>query len=131
MHLKRTIALLALAVGLVAAGPAAAQSGGHRAHARSDVPSRVANRVKRAEKALDRATGYAEDGNDSSAVTALGSVSKNLAAAEKSAKRRGGAGADNGADAAYVVGGGRHAAGGGSRGPFFGGGGAPRVSLEN
>src|SRR3954453_2549515 len=130
MHLKRTIALLALAVGLVAGGPAAAQSGGHRAHARSDVPSRVANRVKRAEKGLDRATGYAEDGNDSSAVTALGSVSKNLAAAEKSAKRRVAAGTDNRPDAAYALAGAQHDVIG-ETSSLFDGAGATLVSSLN
>jgi hypothetical protein len=69
MHLKRSIGLMALSLGLVAAGPAAAQPGGghgHGAHAGrggGDVPSRVAKRVKRAERALDRASGYADDGN--------------------------------------------------------------------
>jgi hypothetical protein len=69
MDLKRTIGLMALAAGLVAAGYADAQPGSHhRGHGAGpgggNVPSRVATRVKRAERALDRASGYADDGND-------------------------------------------------------------------
>lgn len=106
MHLKKTIALAALSAGLVSAGPATAQSGHHgdRASAgRGDVPSRVANRLKRAEKALDRATGYADDGNDASAESALGGVRKNLAAAQKVTNKKIAAGAANAPDAAAAV----------------------------
>src|SRR3954468_8796133 len=109
MHLKRTIGLMALSLGLVAAGPAAAQPGGdhgHGAHAgrgEGDVPSRVAKRVKRAERALDRASGYADDGNDAAAASSLGAVRKNLAAATKAAGKRVAAAADNGPDAAGAV----------------------------
>lgn len=106
MKLKRTIALTALSVGLVSAGPAAAQGGHHggdRARDGGDVPSRVAKRVKRAERALDRASGYADDGNDASAVSALSGVRKNLAAATKAANKRVAAGADNGPAAAGAV----------------------------
>jgi hypothetical protein len=113
MHLKRTIGLMALSVGLVAAGPAGAQPGGHPghghgAHAGGDVPSRVANRVKRAERALDRASGYADDGNDTAAASSLGGVRKNLAAASKAAGKRVAAAADNGPDAAGAVAGAQH-----------------------
>ena len=111
MHLKRTIGLMALSLGLVAAGPAGAQPGGHHGHGHGanagrgggDVPSRVAKRVKRAEKALDRASGYADDGNDTAAVSSLGGVRRNLAAAVKSAGKRVAAAADNGPDAAGAV----------------------------
>ena len=113
MHLKRTIALMALSVGLVAAGPAAAQPGGHH-HGQGasagggDVPSRVAKRVKRAERALDRASANADDGNDAAAASALNAVDKNLGAALKAAKRRVTASADNGPDAAGAVAGAQH-----------------------
>jgi hypothetical protein len=63
----------------------------------------VAKRVKRAERALDRASGYADDGNDASAGSALNAVDKNLAAALKAASKRVAAAADNGPDAAGVV----------------------------
>jgi hypothetical protein len=107
MHLKRTIGLIALSVGLVAASPAGAQPGHHRGHNASagggDVPSRVAKRVKRAERALDRASGYADDGNDTAAASSLGGVRKNLAAALKAANKRVAAAADNGPGAAGAV----------------------------
>jgi hypothetical protein len=109
MHLKRTIGLMALSLGLVAAGPAAAQPGGHHGHGAhagrggGDVPSRVAKRVKRAERALDRASGYADDGNDAAAASSLAGVRKNLAAATKATGKRVAAAADNGPDAAGAV----------------------------
>src|SRR4051812_20819864 len=110
MHLKRTIGLMALSLGLVAAGPAGAQPGGHPGHGHGahagrggGVPSRVAKRVKRAERALDRASGYADDGNDTGAASSLGGVRKNLAAALKAANKRVAAAADNGPDAAGAV----------------------------
>jgi hypothetical protein len=94
----------------VAAVPAAARAGpglhggGDRAGAsfdRSAVPSRIASRIKRADRALDRASAAVDDGNATGAASALKAVRTNLAAAEKSAKRR--AGTDNGSDAFYVV----------------------------
>src|SRR3954452_12570162 len=110
MHLKRTIGLMALSLGLVAAGPAAAQPGGHHhghgadaGRGGGDVPSRVAKRVKRAERALDRASGYADDGNDAAAASSLGAVRKNLAAATKATGKRVAAAADNGPDSAGAV----------------------------
>jgi hypothetical protein len=48
----------------------------------------VAKRVKRAERALDRASGYADDGSDTPAASALNAVDKNLAAALKAANKR-------------------------------------------
>jgi hypothetical protein len=105
MHLKKMAALAALSVGLVAAGPASAQGGhghGHGAHGQK-VPSRVAQPIKRAERALDRASGYADDGNDASAITALTAVNKNLARAEKAAKRRVANGATTGPVSASAV----------------------------
>src|SRR3954447_5819971 len=114
MHLKRTIGLTALSLRLVAAGPAAAQPGAHHGHGAQagrgggDVPSRVAKRVKRAERALARASGYADDGNDAAAASSLGGVRKNLAAASKAAGKRVAAAADNGPDAAGAVSGAQH-----------------------
>jgi hypothetical protein len=107
MHLKRSIALVALSAGLVAAAPAAAHGGGgdhgQRGHARADVPKRVATRVRRAERALDRASAYVEDGDNGSATKALTAVDRNLAKALKAAQRRISAEADNGPDAAAAV----------------------------
>lgn len=108
MHLKRTIGLMALSLGLVAAGPAGAQQAGPHhgqgaANGGGKVPSRVAKRVKRAESALDRASGYADDGNDASAATALNAVDKNLAAALKAANKRVAAAAGNGPAGASAV----------------------------
>jgi hypothetical protein len=108
MHLKSTLGLMALSVGLVAAAPAGAQPGHHHGDQAGrggggDVPTRVAKRIKWAERALDRASGYADDGNDAAATTALKAVSKNLAAATKSVNKKMAAGADNGPDAAGAV----------------------------
>ena len=113
MHLKRTIGLMALSAGLVAAAPAGAQQGDHhRGHhagpGGGDVPTRVAKRVKRAERALDRASGYADDGNEAAAASALNGVDKNLAAALKAANKRVASAADNGPDAAGAVAGAQH-----------------------
>jgi hypothetical protein len=112
MHLKSTIGLMALSAGLVAAAPAGAQSGHHHGQGAGsgggDVPSRVAKRVKRAERALDRASGYADDGNEASATSSLGAVRKNLAAAVKAANKRVAAAADNGPDAAGAAAGAQH-----------------------
>ena len=98
MRLRSTL-LAALAVGLVSAAPAAAGPGHHdgdrassfdgaSAPDRSDVPSRVANRVKRAKRALNRAEDQADDGNTAAAASALGAAKRNLAAAKRSANRR-------------------------------------------
>ncbi len=59
------------------------------------------SRLKRAERALDRATDAVDDGNATGAASALKSVRSNLTAASKSAKRR--ASSDNGPDAFYAV----------------------------
>src|SRR4051812_15081505 len=107
MHLKSTLGLMALSIGLVAAAPAGAQSGHHHGdnagRGGGDVPTRVAKRIKRAERALDRASGYADDGNDAAATSSLGAVRKNLAAVTKSANKKVAAGAGNGPDAAGAV----------------------------
>jgi hypothetical protein len=102
MHLKRTIALVALSAGLVAAAPAAAQ-GGHHGQRAGKASKRVATKVRRAERALDRASGYVDDGNNSGATKALAAVDRNLALALKAAQRRMDAGATNGPGSASAV----------------------------
>jgi hypothetical protein len=93
MQLRRTIALSLVAAGLVSAAPAAAQSNGNtNPHANqgrhgAKVPSRVSSRVKRANAALDRVSGYIDDGNAAGAATSLKAVNTNLAAALKAAKK--------------------------------------------
>ena len=109
MKLRITMLLAVLALGLAAAGPVSARGGdGDRPYAgsgfdRSDVPARVASRVKRANRALDRAEDYADDSNASSAASALGAVRRNLAAALKTANRKIGAGSEKGPGAAFAV----------------------------
>jgi hypothetical protein len=90
--LKRYV-LPALAVSAVAALPAPAMArggGGERAEGGRDgnVPSRVADRLRRAAKAIDRAEERADDGQTDGAITALSSARKSLASALKSAQRR-------------------------------------------
>ena len=80
MHPIKRAVPLALAVGLVAASPAAAMPGaGHAPVARaagSDagppiLPGLVNTRLVRTQKALDRAVDYADDGNTAKAVSSL------------------------------------------------------------
>jgi hypothetical protein len=65
------------------------------------VPSRVSSRIRRAERALDRAGDAVDDGNATAAAPALKSVNTNLTAAAKAAKKR--VSADNGPDSFYAV----------------------------
>jgi len=110
MQLRRSLTAALLGASLVVAAPSAATAGnhGHRggdsgaragSFDRSDVPSRVSSRLKRAERSLDRAADAVDDGN--SATSALKSVRGNLGAATKSAKKR--STADNGPDSFYAV----------------------------
>jgi hypothetical protein len=96
MQLKKAVALGLVAAGFVSAAPAAqAAPGGSRGGDRAEqaqVPSRVATRLKRADRALERAQDAIDDGT--SAASALKSVRTNTAAALKAAKKR--AGSDNG-----------------------------------
>ena len=111
MQIRRTLTAALLGASLVAAAPTAATAdrghhsrGGERAAQsfdRSEVPSRVASRLKRAERSLDRATDAVDDGNASGAAASLRSVRSNTAAALKAAKRR--AATDNGPDSFYAV----------------------------
>ena len=93
MRVGKTITAALLAVGLVTAAPAAAHGGGgpggHRAGDGygGKVPSRITTRLKRADRSLDRAGDYIDDGKAASAAASLKSVTSNLSAAEKSAKR--------------------------------------------
>jgi hypothetical protein len=90
----RAAAGLAVAVGLVAAGPAAADDTSSSKQARaagSDVveltyPSIVQVRVKRAERALDRATNKIEAGQNQKAAAKLKVVRRQTAAAWRGAK---------------------------------------------
>lgn len=119
MHLRRTLTTALLGASLVAAAPAVATAGpGHRGgderrgsaqgYDRSELPSRIASRLGRAQRALDRATNAVDDGNATAAASALKGVRTNLTAAAKSAKRR--ASSDNGPHAFYAVAAGQHRA---------------------
>src|SRR4051794_8537684 len=93
MRVGKTITAALLAVGLVTAAPAAAHGGGgpggHRAgDGYGNVPSSIKTRLKRANRSLDRATDYVDDGDAAKAASALKSVTSNLTAAEKTAKRK-------------------------------------------
>jgi hypothetical protein len=111
MQIRRTLTAALLGASLVAALPAVASAGpGHHGRGgdqagarfdRSDVPSRVASRLKRAERALDRASDAVDDGNATAAASSLKGVRGNLAAALKAAKKR--AATDNGPDSFYAV----------------------------
>ena len=70
---------------------------------RRDVPSRVASRLKRASRALDRAEERVDDGETAGAISSLSAVRKNLASAQKSGNRRIGSNADNGPAAAWAL----------------------------
>ncbi len=82
-----------IAGSLVTAAPALAQSqggpppGGGRgaSDSQSAAPSRVTSRVRRAEKALDRAEERIDDGDAAKAVAQLSAVRRALASASKSA----------------------------------------------
>lgn len=74
-----------LCAGVALGAPAAA---GAAPRGDDGVPSRIATKLQRAEKALDRAQERADDGNADGAVRQLTAVRRNLAAAEKAALRR-------------------------------------------
>lgn len=111
MQIRRTLTAALLGASLVAVAPTAATAdrghngrGGERgaqSFDRDEVPSRVASRLKRAERSLDRATDAIDDGNASGAAASLKSVRSNSASALKAAKRR--AASDNGPDSFYAV----------------------------
>src|SRR4051794_38916481 len=98
MPIKTKLGAATLAAGLVAAVPAPALAhGGPGDRGRfADVPSRIATKLTRAEKALDRAQERADDGNVDGAVAQLAAVRRNLASAEKSAVKRTTADSENG-----------------------------------
>ena len=95
MRVAKTITAALLAVGLVTAAPAAAHGGGGPGHRGAQagsqyggkVSSTIKTRIKRANRSLDRAGDYVDDGKGSSAAASLKSVNSNLTAAEKAAKR--------------------------------------------
>ena len=78
-------------------------AGGVPATASADVPSRIASKLHRAEKALDRAQSRADDGNTEAAIKQLTAVRRSLAAAQRAAERRTSSAAANGPDADAAV----------------------------
>jgi len=110
MYPKRSLALLALMCGLIWAAPATAGHG-HRAQGHpdleaggeGDVPSRIAKRLARAERALGRAEDKVDDEDATGAAKTLRSVRKNLGAALKSARRRVTSGNEYGPDSIGAV----------------------------
>jgi len=110
MQLRRAVCAGALLISLVLAAPAAAHFGGGPGGPDrhivgrgfgGDVPSRVSDRIRRAESALRRAQDKADDGDTSGATASLAAVRRNLAAALKAAKRR--VGKDNGPESLLAV----------------------------
>src|SRR4051794_17027014 len=98
MPITTKLGATALTVGALAAlpGTALAQRGHHDRS--GDVPSRIATKLTKAEKALDRAQERADDGNTSGAASQLAAVRRNLASAQKAALKRD----DEDADAAVA-----------------------------
>ncbi len=93
-YLARTCAAGA-AIGALAVLPAgaSAQAGAPYRHAGlrgADVPARVALRIRRAERALARASDHATDGESAAAITALTVVRSSLESALKSAAKHSG-----------------------------------------
>lgn len=105
----RTIGLLAVAsvVAMLAlSGPAVAQGdgGGHEGDGRADdVPARIAVKLRRALRAMDRAGDHIDDGEYDKAVRSLTSVRRNLATAVARTNHRVGNGADSAPAAAHSV----------------------------
>src|SRR3954452_10623184 len=92
MRTITTALSLLLAAGVTAASPAAASARGPEAHASGgDVveltyPSIVKTRVKRAERALDRATNQLEGGSSAKGLKSLKVVRRQMAAAWRGAR---------------------------------------------
>ena len=92
MRMFPTALVLVLAAGVTAAAPAAASTRGAEAHASGgDVvpliyPSIVNTRVKRAERALDRATNQLEGGSSAKGLKSLKIVRRQMAAAWRGAR---------------------------------------------
>ena len=90
--LSRFVVPAVIAGSLITAAPALAHHGGGgpqgppgAGRAQSVVPSRIASRVQRAEKALSRAQERIDDGDSAKAVAQLTAVRRALASASKSA----------------------------------------------
>lgn len=86
MSITRKAGVLALAAGLAAGVPSAAQ-----ARDRGDAvkaPTRIASKLKSAERALARAQDRADDGETAGAVTSLTATRRHLSSAAKSALKR-------------------------------------------
>jgi hypothetical protein len=102
--LRKTIGLGAAVASLALVAPAGAAQGdaGLRKSELRGVHSRVATKLKSAERSLARAQGYIDDGESGKAVTALASTNRNLRSALKAVKRRVVAGNVAGAASAYA-----------------------------
>lgn len=90
------------------AGVSGERAGGGPQIDRRDVPSRVASRLKRAARALDRAEERVDDGETAGAISSLAAVRKHLASAQKSGNKRVTANAGNGPAAAWALTGAQH-----------------------
>lgn len=83
--------LATLALGLCAAGlpsAASAAGGGERGDRGEQVSSRVTTKLRSVGRGLDRAEGYVEDGDAAKAATALASVRRSLASAQRTTLRK-------------------------------------------
>jgi hypothetical protein len=110
-RLVMTFAVVVASLALLA--PSALARGGHggpgdreaRADGfdRSDVPSRVSSRLKRASRALDKAEERVDDGETAGAISSLSAVRKNLASAQKSGSKRISSNSDDGPAAAWAL----------------------------
>jgi len=76
------------ATGVLAAAPVAADAHGGDRGGQEAVPTRVSKKLRSVSRALDRAEGYAEDGEGAKAITALTSARRNLASAQRTGLRR-------------------------------------------
>ncbi len=94
---KAGAAALASSLLLVLPGAALAHGGGNdgpmgdrgdRGPGNGDVPSRIANKLRSAERAMDRAQEHADDAEPDASVAALAAARRHLASATKSVGRR-------------------------------------------
>ena len=90
MSHSKALGAALVAIGLAVA-PAAAQAQNHIGLTHSQlrgVPARVASKLNRVERALQRAENYADDGDAAHAATAMNSVARNLASALRATDSR-------------------------------------------
>ena len=103
--LRKTIGLGSILASLALVAPAGAAQSGGQGLSKSElrgVSSRVATKLKAAERSLGRAQDYIDDGESAKAVTTLAATNRNLRSALKAVKRRVVAGNDQGAASAYA-----------------------------